>query len=163
MRDRFEKPHQENDEVSLQITSMADIFTIILVFLLKSYSSMNITPSPGVTIPQGIGGSPQVEALKLEVSQDAVLVENKPITSLQDYHFSKQDLLENRSSRTVVQSLTGERKRQELIAQSNPTVKVDSKILIIADQKTPYSTLKTVLASAALTGYTDYKLVVITK
>jgi biopolymer transport protein ExbD len=47
-----------------------------------------------------------------------------------------------------------------LIAQSNSDVKADKKILIVADQRTPYATLKTVFASAAQNGYSDLKLVV---
>lgn len=163
MRSRFGAPPSASDEMSLQITSMADIFTIILVFLLKSYSSVSISPSTGVTIPMAVAEAPQIEALKVEISSNAVLVESKPIEELDHFQFPTEDLLQNHSSKVVSHSLETERKRQQLIAEANPNVKPDSKILIIADQKTPYSTLKTVLASAALNGYTDYKLVVVTK
>jgi biopolymer transport protein ExbD len=40
-------------------------------------------------------------------------------------------------------------------------VKVDPKILVIADQRAPYQTIKSVLASAAVHGYTDFKLAVV--
>ena len=36
-----------------------------------------------------------------------------------------------------------------------------SPIIVIADQRAPYSTVKSVLASAALNGYTDFKLAVV--
>ncbi|MBI2711623.1 MAG: biopolymer transporter ExbD [Bdellovibrio sp.] len=163
MRSRFAKPPILSDEMALQITSMADIFTIILVFLLKSYASVNISPSTGVTIPVAVAEAPQVEALKLEISDHSVLLENKPIDDLNAFRFPPDDLLPNHSSKKINESLQLERKRQELISQANSSVKPDSKILIIADQKTPYSTLKTVLASAAINGFTDYKLVVVTK
>lgn len=163
MRSRFGAAPVASDEMALQITSMADIFTIILVFLLKSYSSVSISPSTNVTMPVAVAEAPQIEALKIEVSNNAVLVESKPIEELNQFQFPAEDLLQNHSSKTLSHSLEIERKRQQLIAEANPNVKPDSKILIIADQKTPYSTLKTVLASAALNGYTDYKLVVVTK
>ena len=153
-----------SDEMALQITSMADIFTIILVFLLKSYASVSISPSTGVTIPVATAEAPQIEALKIEISPQAVLVESKPIQNLNQFRFTDgSDLLPNHTSKKLNESLETERKRQQLIAQANPSVKADSKVLIIADQKTPYSTLKTVLASAAVNGFTDYKLVVVSK
>jgi hypothetical protein len=48
-----------------------------------------------------------------------------------------------------------------LIAKANTDVKVDSKVVVIADQRVPYITIKSVLASAAVQGYTDFKLAVV--
>jgi hypothetical protein len=56
--------------MALQITSMADIFTILLVFLLKSYSTgaLDIAPSKGMKLPEVQLATGSVEALKVEVS-----------------------------------------------------------------------------------------------
>jgi biopolymer transport protein ExbD len=165
IKNRFSSKKRVSDEMSLQITSMADIFTIILVFLLKSYatSAINVTPSQGTVLPVAQGSETQVEALKIEISQGGIQVEQKPVTALQDFHFGKGDLLENGSSTSLNKVLEGERKRQEMISKANTDVKADAKILVIADQKTPYSTIKSVLASAAINGYTDFKLAVVRK
>jgi hypothetical protein len=63
-------------------------------------------------------------------------------------------------SAAVDEALKVRKKRQELIAKSNSDVKTDGKILVVADSRVPYVTLKSVLASAALQGFTDFKLVV---
>lgn len=154
-----------SDEMALQITSMADIFTIILVFLLKSYatSASNITPASGTKLAEADAADVAVEALKLEVSETAIQVEGKPVSQLSQFKFTPQDLEANGSLKSLGQALDAERKRQDMISAQNPEVKKDSKILIIADQKTPYSTLKPVLASAAVHGFTDFKLVVVRK
>ena len=154
---------RQSSELSLQITSMADIFTIILVFLLKSYStsSVVVSPSSGMKLPIAQSLNAPVEALKIEISETALQVENKPILSLKSYQFDPHDLLPNSTSKTLAHALEVEKKKQELIAKANPSVKVDSKILIIADQKVPYVTLKSVLSSAAAHGFTDFKLVAI--
>ena len=55
------------------------------------------------------------------------------------------------------QALERERQRELLIAKTNSDVKIDPKIMIVADQRAPYITIKSVLASAALNGYTDFK------
>lgn len=159
----FKKARRGSGEMSLQITSMADIFIIILVFLLKSYatSSVNITPSAGMKLPTASAEDAAVEALKLEISENAVQIENKPVVELNGFKFSTDEIQSNQTSRSVSQALEVERKRQNLIAEANPSVKVDSKILIIADQRTPYQTIKSVLASAALNGFTDYKFVTV--
>ena len=161
----FMSKRRANSEMTLQITSMADIFTIILVFLLKSYStsSVALVPSAGLKLPEAKGAEEQVQALKIEVSETAIQVDDNPVVSLANYRFGTGDLQANSVSKSLAAALELQRKRQVLIASSNSDVKVDSKILIVADQRTPYSTLKAVLASAAVHGFTDYKLVVARK
>jgi len=157
------KKHRQSEEMALQITSMADIFTILLVFLLKSYatSAVNIAPTSGMQLPSAQAGEATVEALKVEISQSAVQVEGKPVASLKDFKFEGTDIQGNGTSKSVSSALERERQRQILIAKNNSDVKVDAKIMVIADQRTPYSTVKSVLASAALNGYTDFKLAVV--
>jgi biopolymer transport protein ExbD len=162
MKKLFKSRHV-SEEMNLQITSMADIFIILLVFLLKSYSTsaLAITPSKDLALPQASAGEQSVEALKIQVSENSVEVEGNLAANLNHFEFDSKDLQQGGASQTLSAALEKERKRQLLIAQSNTDVKVDSKIIIIADQHAPYSTLKTVLSSAALQGYTDFKLAVV--
>ena len=159
----FTKKRHLNEDMSLQITSMADIFIILLVFLLKSSatSAVNLTPPNGMKLAEANGMDTTVEALKVEISETAVQVEGNPVTTLKNFKFETADILTNGSSQIVGKALEKERKRQLLIAQANADVKIDPKILIVADQRVPYATVKAVLASAALNGYTDFKLAVV--
>ena len=88
----FKTARRENEEMALQITSMADIFTILLVFLLKSYTTgaMSISPSSGVKLPSAIVGESNIEALKVEISDGSVEVEGKPVATLDHYIFAKE-------------------------------------------------------------------------
>ena len=92
---------------------------------------------------------------------DSVQVEGQPVSALKNFAFDTADLLGNGSSQTLTKVLEKSRQRQLLIAKSNSDVKIDPKVLIVADQRVPYSTVKAVLASAALQGYTDFKLAVV--
>jgi biopolymer transport protein ExbD len=152
-------------EMTLQITSMADIFTIILVFLLKSFAtgSVNINPSPGLQLPQARTGDAQVEALTVEISQTTIQVENNPVSSLKGFRFDAKDLNASGIPVSLDAAFERQKKRQELIAQSNSDVQLDKKMLVVADQRTPYLTLKSVLSVAAVHGYSDFKLVVVQK
>lgn len=164
MKKSFLKRPPQSEEMALQITSMADIFTIILVFLLKSYTTgaVNLTPTKGMQLPEGQVAEAAVEALKVEISENAVQVEGQPVTTLKKFVAEGGDLVQaNGSIKSLNSALEKERKRQLLIAQANSDVKVDPKIMVVADKHVPYSTIKSVLASAALNGYTDFKLAVI--
>ena len=163
MKKTFKKRPHLNQEMALQITSMADIFTIILVFLLKGYSTgaIQLTPTQGLFLPEAQAGQATVEALKVEISEKGVQVEGKYVASLQNFSFAPSELEKNGSSKGLGAMLAQERKRQILISKSNSDVKLDPRIIVIADQRAPYSTIKTVLASAAVHGYTDFKLAVL--
>jgi biopolymer transport protein ExbD len=159
----FMKRALPNEEMSLQITSMADIFMILLVFLLKGYATgaVNLTPAKGLLLPEAQAQVATVEALKVEISEEAVLVEGLPTTPLQKFQYAPAELAGNGTLKTLGTALKKERDRQILIAKSNSDVKVDPKIMIVADQRAPYSLIKSVLASAAVNGYTDFKLAVV--
>lgn len=159
----FRKHERPSDEMSLQITSMADIFVIILVFLLKSYSSgaVALTPTNGLQLPQAMSGEAPVEALMVEITQNGVQVDGKPAVALDAFQFPRGDLLANGTSQTLLKALEAQRRRELVIAKSNSDVKVDARILVSCDQRAPYSTVKAVLASAAVHGYTDFKLAVV--
>lgn len=162
MRRGFLKRPLQSEESSLQITSMADIFTILLVFLLKSYTTgaINVTPSKGVLLPQAQAAEANFEALKVEISPDAVQIEGQPVANLNRYQFDARDLSQG-ASQTVSKAFEKERKRQLTIAAANSDVKIDPRIIVLADEHVPYNTLKSVLAAAALQGYTDFKLAVV--
>jgi biopolymer transport protein ExbD len=147
MRKSFLKREQPSTEMNLQITSMADIFTILLVFLLKSFSvgAFQIAPSAAITLPQAKAQERSVQALRVEVGQNAVFVDGRAIARISNFSFSPSDLEKDGVSRSLVSSL----KKVE-----------GQKIVVIADQRAPYATIKTVLASAAVQGYTDFKLAV---
>ncbi len=158
----FGKRSAMSGEMELQITSMADIFTILLVFLLKSYATgISVNPPKGMMLPSAQAADTQVEALKLEVTENSISVEGQPIATLTKFQFDTADLLGNHASKSLGASLEKERKRQILIAQGNADVKIDPKIIIIADQRVPYTTIKSILATAAVNGYTDFKLAVV--
>src|SRR4051794_15409637 len=138
MKKTFKKKRPAaSDEMSLQITSMADIFVILLVFLLKSYATSAVNISPTVMLPQAQAGETPVEALKVEVTDKAILVEGQPVTPLTSFAFGSADIEGNGTSKTLNKALDRERQRQLLIAKANSDVKVDAKILVIADQKAP--------------------------
>lgn len=154
------------EEVALQITSMADIFTILLVFLLKSYavSATNISVGKDVRLPSARGGQDQVEAIKVEVHGSGITIEGVSVVEYQNFQPSNSDLSAAGTLPVLIQELKKERERQKVLASARgdaPNTEKDSKLLVVADKDVPYRLLKIVLASANEQDFTDYKLVVV--
>ena len=161
-RGMFKKRHQTED-MALQITSLADIFVILLVFLLKSFAtgSVNLSPSQGLLLPEAHASEASIEALKVEISETSIAV-GRPAGRCRSRRFvSNRQICVRTDPPALSKVLERERQRQLMIARANSDVKVDPKILVISDQRVPYATVKSVLASAALNGYTDFKLAVV--
>jgi hypothetical protein len=152
---------------------MADIFTILLVFLLKSYSvsAINVDVGKDIKLPVANGGTESVEAMKIQVTALGITVEGQPVLNLKNYEPSPSDVARDGTYPEVVKALKREREKQRQIAseQVKQGAKVedvkanfDSKLLVIADKAVPYKLLKGVLTSASAQDFTDFKLVVVT-
>jgi len=66
-------------ETNLNLTSMMDMFTIILVFLLKSYSATGklITIPEGYTLPESLAETTPVVAVNVSVDSEHIIVEGE--------------------------------------------------------------------------------------
>ena len=150
------KKKPTNGDMALQITSMADIFTIILVFLLKTVSNgiASVNPSIGTVLPVSKGNDITKETLSLEVTMNGVMIDQKGVVTLKNFDFPVNEIQPNGASDAVLNALASQRKKLNIPNQS-------TELLVLADERTPYSTLKTVMASAANAGFVDLQLVVV--
>jgi biopolymer transport protein ExbD len=172
-RRRFGKRQSGKEDMVLQITSMADIFTIILVFLLKSFATgaSSATPTRDILLPETVNNAPVPEMMKIEISETGVLFEDKPVADLQNFRFSPNELESDGTARAL-NTLFHERKRApasiataaespnstgENAQPSDPS----SGLLLLADKKTPYTTIKTIMDTAAGNGFSEFKFVVV--
>lgn len=161
------------EEMALQITSMADIFTILLVFLLKSFSTgiSTITPGNEMTLPVASSKDQIEEALKVEISQSTIVVDDKPATTLKDFKPDPGDVESDgtfRSLNTVLEARKSERAPAGDPGTATPTAagtdgdaQQDRPMMILADEKAPYAVIRSVMASAENSGYSSFKLVVV--
>lgn len=155
---------KSGDEVALQITSMADIFTILLVFLLKGIASdaIQIAPSNGTKLPSGMNTRPMTEVvLQVELNKDGILVEKEFVTSLENYRVPASVQVKNGIIPALNEKLAKERERQKLIAASNDSVKSDGRAIILSDENVPFHTLKPILNTLSANGYSDIKFAVV--
>src|SRR5262249_7431551 len=112
MKKRFGKKKKPGEDMALQITSMADIFTIILVFLLQRYSIglTTIAPSKDTVLPEAKANDEMKETLKLEIASDSILVDAKPAVQLTNFNFNGTDQIVNGISQNLYKALIGYRK-----------------------------------------------------
>ena len=143
----------------LQITSMVDMFTILLVFLLKSFASSpsHITPMKGLALPVSNNIKSADQALKLIVSDEGIFVESRLVLSFKNRRVASKDL--RKGDADFITPLFKELEKQgKLLSQISEDEAVSRKVLMQADASMPYDILKKVMYTTSLAGFPNLKL-----
>lgn len=145
--------------VRLNITSMIDMFTLMVVFLLKNYSAQGqlVTPAEGLMLPTSNVEKTATEALSIKVSQNTILVENTLVVSSDDY--SK---LMNQKDYLIKPLYNVLLKHAKEAKVSSEKFKSDfsGKISIQGDVAIPYNILTRVMYTCGQAGFPAMNLVV---
>ncbi|OFZ19012.1 MAG: hypothetical protein A2Z20_11570 [Bdellovibrionales bacterium RBG_16_40_8] len=151
----------------IQITSMVDMFIIILVFLLKSFSTspVNIVPNEHLRLPQSTASVDPVDVLKIIVSKSSVFVEDSKVADIANNEFDKSqlDVADKEFIRPLYEELDKKAQKAKDISKVNDTVEFEGKVLMQVDREMPYSLLRKVMYTSMLAGYYDVKFAVVSK
>jgi biopolymer transport protein ExbD len=152
----------------IQVTSMVDMFVILLVFLLKSYSTSPVTISPdkNLTLPTSTSTKDPVDVLKLVVSKSGIFVEDKKIIDFDakgDLAVKDVDASDTNFIRSLYEALDQQAQKSKSIAKVNDTIEFDGKVIMQADRDVPYALLRKVMYTSMMAGYSDVKIAVMTK
>ena len=133
-----------------------DMFTIILVFLLKSYSAEGqlITPAAGLEIPESKTDLVAKPALEITISEIEVAVGDKVVVSVKEVMEQKSMLIEK-----LTETLLKEKESAILIADLQGK-KFKGELVIQGDKKMPYKLLTKVMYSCGQAGYSKQNFVV---
>ena len=94
-RDYGTKKTLGSPDMTLNIASMVDIFSVLLIFLLKSYAGGDfaLSPTKGVQLPVATTEGRPKPALTLEISETGVQLDNQFTVGLSNFRFNQKDLL----------------------------------------------------------------------
>lgn len=149
----------EPGEARLQLTSMMDMFTIILVFLLKTYSTHGqlINPSQDLTLPTSLVQHPPELGLDVTVSVDWILVNGKPVEQTQNI-ISEDTYIVPRLQEELLRYAREAEKMEEMYG-----AKFSGKVTIQGDKNLPYRLLIKVMYTCGQSNYPNMRLVVYKK
>lgn len=142
--------------MSLQLTSLLDMFTIILVFLLESFQAEdeNFTLHAGLTLPESSARSAFKPAVNVALTTEGVLVEGTEVYELQAGAPKKADAAAGMVP-AIADAIEAAWAAREQTAEDEVIV-----ASIQADEGIPYESLDLVMRSAAHVGCTRFRLVV---
>lgn len=147
--------NKEKEDLPLQITSMMDMFTIILVFLLKSFSAEGslLTNADNLVLPNSQSKKKPTEVtLQLAVTNDMVLVDNLPLVPTEDVRkipFDNPDPIIEKVAEKLKSCLAQEEEMVRLGALNA----VQGKIVIQVDKNMDFDVLFKVMNTCGKVGY----------
>ncbi|MFN3696518.1 MAG: ExbD/TolR family protein [Pseudobdellovibrio sp.] len=155
-KSRFKVPIKKNQSFTLNITSMTDMFTIMLVFLLQSFASGEVAIDlvQGISLPSSNSEKNPVNGVKLAISPTELKFETRTIASVKNNEIEIGAIDPNDSK--FIKPLFDELKK---VNAENEKLAKTGKVLLQADQSLPYGVISKVLYTASMAGFPNLKLV----
>jgi len=141
----------------LNLTSLMDVFTILVFFLLFHASGGDVMEAPKqIKLPDSVVETKPRETVVIMVSPEVVLVQGEVV-------ISTPELLENRIE--TVSEITERLKQLErnIIGISTKAVVESKEVTILADKTIPFRALKKIMSTCTGSGYGRISLAVLQK
>lgn len=141
----------------MNLTSLMDVFTILVFFLLVNSGSVEIMESPkDMTLPEARVDTKPRETVVIFVSPEDVLVQGKIVARV-------DDILEGQSS--TVDPITSRlaELRENIVGPSTLAVAGSQEITILADKSVPFIVIRKIMSACTGEGYENVSLAVIQK
>lgn len=147
---------QEKGE--LNITSMMDMFTIVLVFLLKNFATEGnlLTSADNLVLPLSLKSeNPTEVSMNIVVDQEWVLVDDQQVMKTEDARKQEGLLL-----KSVNEILKEKRAEEEESAMAGIVDLSIGKIVLQFDKNLEYDIVTKMVATCGHSGYTNVKFAV---
>ncbi|MGB1013966.1 MAG: biopolymer transporter ExbD [Nannocystaceae bacterium] len=155
---------REEVEGELGMTSLMDIVSIIVIYLLKSYASdpVVINPTAGQKIPMASADASLQDGLPVFVSPRGITVQDKKVATLTEDGRVDPGLVEQHLIGPLFDAFAEEVDKAETMAARRGTT-WDGRVILVGDQTIPFDTVVDVMYTAGRAGISMYSFCVIRK
>ena len=145
-RKKTEGPGEGGESAGMMLTSLMDIFIVLVLYLLVNQSdSINIEPPDRVILPDsGVDTMPR-RSIMIALSEKDVKIQGESVVSMAEVKNSTQPEIE--AIRQAILRIKAEAEKKK--DQSG----VDTEVTILADRSIPFKVLKKIMLSSSNAGY----------
>jgi biopolymer transport protein ExbD len=152
----------------LNLTAMMDMMTIILVFLLKSYSSSALDVKAGADLQLAASSTklPPIDAITITITRKAVLIDNKPIVEVRQGSVDPSAKREGANGYLIDPIWVRLQKQadfQKTLVRQGKLKEFKGQAIVVADKQVPFRLLSEVIYSAGQAEFHSFKFLVIKK
>ena len=141
----------------MNLTSLMDVFTILVFFLLINSGSVEVVDAPkDVKLPESVVESKPRETVVISISADEVRVQGQLVAYVEDIVNDKASAVGPINARLA-------ELKESVIGINTKTVAASREVTILADRSVPFTVVKTVMSTCKAEGYENVSLAVIQK
>jgi biopolymer transport protein ExbD len=141
----------------MNLTSLMDVFTILVFFLLVNSGSVEILDTPKeVTLPESRVETKPRETVVIFVSPEEVLVQGQLVAFVDDILTDKANALDPIAARLA-------ELKENVIGTNTLTVSKSQEVTILADRSVPFTVIKTIMSTCTGEGFENVSLAVTQK
>ena len=141
----------------MNLTSLMDVFTILVFFLLINTGSVEVMEAPKfVTLPESRVETKPRETVVIFVSKDEVLVQGKAVALV-------ADILADESATIDPITLRLAELKENIVGLNTLAVAGSQEVTILADKSVPFAVIKKIMTTCTGEGYENVSLGVIQK
>jgi biopolymer transport protein ExbD len=139
---------------SLSLTSLMDVFTILVLYLLVNQGSgADIDPPKTIKLPDSIVETSPRQTIVMTVSDSAVFLQGEAVITVAEVLESKQDYIE-----VIRQEMV--RLKDVSTEQGGQVAANNTEVTILADRGVPFKILKKLMSTSSSAGYVKISLAV---
>lgn len=143
-----------NAVAGLSLTSLMDVFTILVLYLLVNQSTGTVLePPPEIKLPSSVTETAPRETLVVSVSDDEVWVKDTRVASVQEILASEEDLIEPIRDRMM-------QIRASKLSVGAEETDQSKEVTIMGNRAIHFKVLKRVMTSCTAAGFTKISLAV---
>ena len=141
----------------MNLTSLMDVFTILVFFLLVNSGSVELVEAPkDVTLPESYEESKPRETVVVSVSPESVMVQGHVVANVADILDGKEAALDPLAARLAAL-------KENIIGTATMAVAETQEVTILADKDVPFIVVRRVMSACTIEGYENVSLAVIQK
>jgi biopolymer transport protein ExbD len=156
--------HGAEKATEVNINSLLDVLSVILVFLMKSYSANTVQIKPSADLQVPISWSTQTvqESTAVTITLKDIMVDDIPVMALDNGHVADADKSSGGLNiDPLFQKLQEAVDHQKRIAQVNAKAEFKGMVTIIADRNVPYALLTEVMYTAGQAQFNKFNFAAI--
>lgn len=141
----------------MNLTSLMDVFTILVFFLLVNSGSVEVLDTPKeLSLPESRVETKPRETVVIFISPTEVLVQGQLVALVDEIIEDKTSVLDPIAARLS-------QLKENVIGTNTLTVSTSQEVTILADKSVPFTVIKTIMSTCTSEGFENVSLAVTQK
>ncbi len=139
----------------MNLTSLMDVFTILVFFLLVNSGSVELLEAPkDVKLPESVVETKPRETVVISIGQEDVLVQGQIVARVNDILQGQPDTMAPLTARLA-------ELKESIVGPNTLAVAETQEITILADKSVPFIVVRKIMSTCTDEGYENVSLAVI--